>query len=118
MLIPDLARVARRRRGLDADAKHLTFLATCAGAPRSAKALGGDFRQWCNAAGLPQHCSLHGLRKGGARRLAEAGASAKEIMSYTGHKTLSEVQRYVDDADKIMLAEQASAKLDTRRKTR
>jgi integrase len=98
--------------------KHLTFLATRAGAPRSAKALGGDFRLWCNAAGLPPHCSLHGLRKGGARRLAEAGASAKEIMSYTGHKTLSEVQRYVDDADKVTLAEQASAKLSKRTKGR
>jgi integrase len=96
--------------------KHLTFLATRAGAPRSAKALGGDFRSWCDAAGLPKRCSLHGLRKGGARRLAEAGASAKQIMSYTGHKTLSEVQRYVDAADKVMLAEQAAVLLRNKRR--
>jgi hypothetical protein len=61
--------------------KHLTFLHTQKGTPRWAKALGGDFRSWCDAAGLPKHCSLHGLRKGGARRLAEAGASAREIMA-------------------------------------
>jgi integrase len=91
--------------------KHLTYLHTLAGAPRSAKALGGDFRKWCDAAGLPKRCTLHGLRKGGARRLAEAGASAKEIMSVTGHKTLAEVQRYVDAADKAKLARQAMAKL-------
>jgi hypothetical protein len=53
--------------------------------------------------------------KGGARRLAEAGASAKEIMSITGHKTLAEVQRYVDAADKAKLAEQAIAKLTGRK---
>jgi integrase len=68
-----------------------------------------------DAAGLPAHCSLHGLRKGGARRLAEAGASAKEIMSITGHKTLAEVQRYVDAADKEQLAMQAIAKLKRRK---
>jgi integrase len=96
--------------------RHLTFLATRAGAPRSAKALGGDFRSWCDAAGLPAHCSLHGLRKGGARRIAEAGGSAPEIMSHTGHKTLSEVQRYIDAADRVLLAEQASAKLRRRRR--
>lgn len=96
-------------------ARHLTYLHTARGAARSPKALGGDFRQWCDAAGLPKHCSLHGLRKSGARRLAEAGASAKEIMAVTGHKTLSEVQRYVDAADKAKLAEQAIAKLKVRK---
>jgi integrase len=97
-----------------APTKHLTFLATRAGAPRSAKALGGDFRQWCNAAGLPQHCSLHGLRKGGMRLMAEAGVTAPEMMSHSGHKTLSEVQRYIVDANKVTLAEQASEKLRKR----
>jgi site-specific recombinase XerD len=103
---------AELRAAIDAcPTKQMTFLHTKAGAPRSAKALGGDFRKWCDAAGLPKYCTLHGLRKGGARRLAEAGASAKEIMSITGHKTLAEVQRYVDAADKAQLAEQAIAKL-------
>jgi len=108
------------RAAIDAmgPAKHLTYLHTQAGAARSAKALGGDFRQWCDAAGLPKCCALHGLRKGGARRLAEAGASGKEIMSITGHKTLAEVQRYVDAADKAKLAEQAIAKLTGKRAER
>jgi integrase len=90
--------------------KQLTFLHTRSGAPRSPKALGGDFRSWCDAAGLPKHCSLHGLRKGGARRLAESGATAHEIMAITGHKTLSEVQRYTVAAERVRLAEQAMAK--------
>ena len=100
------------RAAIDAcPTKHLTYLHTKNGTPRSAKALGGDFRRWCDLAGLPKRCSIHGLRKGGARRLAEAGASAREIMSITGHKTLSEVQRYTDAVDKARLAKQAIAKL-------
>lgn len=103
---------AELRAAIDAcPARHLTFLHTRRGASRSAKALGGDFRQWCDAAGLPKRCSIHGLRKGGARRLAEAGATAREIMSVTGHKTLSEVQRYTEAADRARLAEAAMEKL-------
>jgi hypothetical protein len=48
-------------------------------------------------------------------RLAEAGASAKEIMSVTGRKTLAEVQRYADAADNELLAERAIAKLKQRK---
>jgi integrase len=91
--------------------KHLTYLHTLRGTPRSHKALGGDFRKWCDAAGLPKHCSIHGLRKGGARRFAEAGATAREIMAITGHRTLAEAQRYTDTADKALLARQAISKL-------
>jgi integrase len=80
--------------------------------------LGGAFRKWCDAAGLPKRCTIHGLRKGGARRLAEAGATAHEIMSVTGHKTLSEVQRYTAAAERERLAEQAIAKLTERKRTK
>jgi hypothetical protein len=45
------------------------------------------------------------------RRLAEAGATAHEIMSVTGHKTLSEVQRYPQAAARKQLAELAMKKL-------
>jgi integrase len=102
-----------RRDGCD---QHLTYLHTKHGKPRSAKALGGDFRQWCDAAGLPKRCAIHGLRKSGARRLAEAGVSVREIMSITGHKTLSEVQRNTDAVDQAKLAAQAIAKLRKRRR--
>ena len=39
------------------------------------------FRRWCNEAGVPG--SAHGLRKAGARRLAEAGATEFEVMSFS-----------------------------------
>ena len=50
--------------------------------------------------------------------LAEAGATAHEIMSITGHKTLSEVQRYTAAAEREHLAEQAIAELSERMRTK
>jgi len=89
------------------------YLATAYGNPRSPEGLGNSMRAWCDAAGLST-CSAHGLRKACARRLAEAGASAHEIMAVTGHKTLSEVQRYTESAMREGLADAAFTKLITR----
>jgi len=47
---------------------------------------GNWFRDRCRDAGLPQ-CSPHGLRKIGAVRAAEAGASEHELMATFGGKT-------------------------------
>lgn len=89
------------------------FLATAYGKSRSPDGLGNLMREWCDKAGLPE-CSAHGLRKACARRLAEAGATAHEIMAVTGHKTLAEVQRYTDSAMREGLADSAMAKLVAR----
>ena len=43
--------------------------------------------------------TLHGLRKAGCRRLAEAGCSANEIAAWSGHASLREVERYTKAAD-------------------
>ena len=83
------------------------------GTGRSAAGLGNKMREWCNAANLPQ-CSAHGLRKACARRLAEAGATAHEIMSITGHKTLAEAQRYTKAALREGMADSAMEKLLSR----
>jgi site-specific recombinase XerD len=74
--------------------KHLTFITTKSERPFSGEDFSKQFRAWCDAAGLPTRCSAHGLRKAVARRLAEKGASAHQIAAITGHKTLSEMQRY------------------------
>jgi hypothetical protein len=55
-------------------------------------------------AGLPRGLSAHGLRKATCRRLAEAGATANEIMVVSGHNTLSEAARYTAAADQEHLA--------------
>lgn len=90
---------------------HLTYIVTAYGKPRSKCGLGNDFAKWATAAGLPKCCRLHGLKKGGLRRGAEAGMTTHELMAISGHKTLSEVQRYTNDADRKRLAESAMAKL-------
>ena len=62
-------------------------------------------------AGLPEHCVAHGLRKAGLRRFAESGATTKEIAAMSGHRTLSEIERYTARADQARLAQSAVAKL-------
>jgi hypothetical protein len=55
-------------------------------------------------------CRMHGLKKGGMRRLAEAGNTTHELMAISGHKTLTEVQRYTDEANKLKLAQSGMTK--------
>src|SRR2546430_1072627 len=89
---------------------HLTYIVTAYGKPRSKYGLGNDFAKWATEAGLPARCRLHGLKKGGMRRLAEDGATTHELMAISGHKTLSEVERYTKDADRKRLATSGMAK--------
>jgi integrase len=89
---------------------HLTFLTTTRGKPITAGGFGEHFRKWCDAAGLPKRCAAHGLRKGASRRLAEVGATDREIMAITGHTTVNEVTRYTRAVDRKRLAEAAMAK--------
>jgi hypothetical protein len=48
------------------------------------------------------------------RRRAEAGNTTHELMAFSGHRTLSEVQRYTDDANKKRLADSGHAKMQGR----
>jgi integrase len=90
---------------------HLSFLATAFGKARTANGFGTWFRECCNAAGLPNGTSAHGLRKAACRRLAEAGCSSKEIMAISGHRSLREVERYIEAADQEHLARAAMKRL-------
>jgi integrase len=92
--------------------RHLTYIITAQGKPRSKGGLGNDFAKWATAAGLPARCRMHGLKKGGMRRLAEAGATTHMLMAVSGHKSLSEVERYTAAADRRKLAGQAMALKD------
>src|SRR6516162_6303703 len=102
---------ARLQAVLDATpSEHLTFLVTATGKPYGGNAFSAQFRNWCDAAGLPQRCKPHGLRKAACRRLAEAGCSANEIMAISGHATMKELVRYTKAADQARLARNAMAK--------
>jgi hypothetical protein len=59
------------------------------------------------------NCSVHGLRKAAAARLAEIGCSEFEIMSITGHQTSKEVTRDTKGASQKLRAARALQKLTT-----
>jgi integrase len=62
-------------------------------------------------AGLAPRCVAHGLRKAALRRLAEAGSMTKQIAAVSGHRSLSEIERYTARADQAGLAQAAISKL-------
>jgi integrase len=89
---------------------HLTFIVGQRGNPFTPNAFSKWFRDQCDAAGLPETCSAHGLRKAACRRLAEAGCSANEIAAISGHASLREVERYTKAADQERMARNAMAR--------
>jgi integrase len=109
----DIPILPELRAALDAMPRgdHLAFLVNDHGCPLTAAGFGNAFRDWCELAGVSKRA--HGLRKAGAARLAEAGATDFEIMSWGGWKTLSEVQRYTKEANRKRLALSGAAKLKT-----
>jgi predicted transcriptional regulator len=49
--------------------------------------------------------------KAALRRLAEHGSTTKEIAAVSGHRSLSEIERYTAKADQAGLADSAIGKL-------
>jgi integrase len=79
----------------------------------TAESFGNMFAEWCDAAGLPARCVLHGVRKGRCRQMAEAGCSEKELSAVSGHTTLQMVAHYTKAADQERLARAALERLRT-----
>jgi integrase len=91
----------------------IAFITTDKRRKFSAAGFGNVMREWCDAAGLPE-CSSHGLRKAACVRLAEVGSSAPEIAAISGHKSLREVQRYIEEANQAKLAKAAMERMGGR----
>jgi integrase len=88
----------------------MVWLTTERGTPfGSAASFGNWFAARCGEAGVPGRA--HGLRKASAIRLALHGATAHELMAWHGWKTIKEAQDYVEQANKMKLADNAAAKL-------
>lgn len=101
------------RRELDlAPQDRLTFLARGNGEAFTPNGFYMRFTGWAREAGLPTGLAPHGLRKACARRLAEAGCTAHQIASVTGHRTLAEVERYTRAVDQARLATAAITRLE------
>ncbi|MDP3961303.1 MAG: tyrosine-type recombinase/integrase [Pseudorhodobacter sp.] len=98
--------------------KNMTFLLTKYGKPFAVAGFGNWFRDRVVEAKLPDGLSAHGLRKAACRRLAEAGCTAPQIMSISGHKNLKEVQTYIEAADRLGLAREALQKQITAHENR
>jgi integrase len=105
------AELARGEQG------HMSLLTKADGSGFDGESLSPWFADAIEAAGLPDDCVMHGLRKVAARDLAEAGCSVHEIMSVTGHKSLAEVERYTKAASQRRLADAAILKLEQNKKS-
>lgn len=89
---------------------NLTFIATEAGKPYNKFSFGNWFRESCDAADCPG--SAHGLRKAGARRLAELGASERELNATFGWADGSKTSAiYTKNADRARLARSAMKRM-------
>ena len=88
-----------------------TFIVGKRGKAVSPDRLAHEFAKWATEAGLPNRCRLHGLKKGGMRRIAEKGATTHELQSISGRKTLAMIQHYTDAVDRVKLADAAYEKL-------
>lgn len=100
-IIPELQRVIDATPTGD-----LTYLVNAFNRPFTSNGFGNRFRKWCDEAEL-SNCSVHGLRKAAAARLAELGCTEFEIMAITGHTTSKEVTRYTRAASQKTRAESA-----------
>jgi integrase len=92
--------------------KHASILVTEYGRAFQVDGFGGWMRDAITAAGLPLDCQPHGLRKTAGKRLAEAGATTKQIMAMLGHRSISEAERYTANAEQAALAMAAVAVLE------
>ena len=93
---------------------HMTFLVSATGGPYSPNGFAEQFRRWCDEAGLPKDCKVHGLRGTCATRLAHRGATPHEIQAWTGHRSLAQVQHYTRAADQLRLARDAIEQSDNK----
>jgi integrase len=107
---PDLAEALKA-----GPAKGLNLIGDAYGRPIKRAALSHLMRQAIRAAGLPDRCVPHGIRKATLRTMAEHGASAKQLAAVSGHKTTKELDRYTAAADQPTLAGAGIASLPIRR---
>lgn len=88
----------------------LPFLRTARQQPFSPRGFYNLFSEWAADAGLPPGRSPHGLRKAAGRRLAEAGASAHQIMSILG-VSLQTAVIYTREAEQMRMAVAGMARI-------
>jgi integrase len=97
------------RRSIDATPTgHLVYLVTAFGRPHTVKAFGNWFKRRCREAGLDNDLSAHGLRKFGAQRCAEAGATEYQLMALFGWVSTKQAALYTRKASRAKLENEAA----------
>src|ERR1700676_1727290 len=93
-VLPELAETIAATKTGD-----LAFISTANGRPMTKEGFGNWFKSACKAAGVPG--SAHGLRKAGATRAAENGATEAQLRAIFGWGERSkEPAHYVRMADR------------------
>jgi len=88
------------RRSIDATPiGHLVYLTSRFGQPHTVQGFADWFARQCRMAGLTGR-SAHGLRKLGAVRCAQAGATTHQLMAWFGWTTLEQAEPYTRDFDR------------------
>jgi integrase len=103
ILLPLAASIAATRTG------DLALVATGKGGPFTKESFGAFFREACDAAGVRK--SAHGLRKLGATRAAENGATVAQLEAIFGWRGGKMAALYTREADRKRLAKDATGKL-------
>jgi integrase len=88
----------------------LAFICGENGRPLTKESFGNLFREACNAAGVAK--SAHGVRKIGATRAANNGATVAELEAIFGWQGGGMASLYTRAADRARLAKGAMSKLD------
>jgi integrase len=103
------------RQSIDATPTgHLVYLVTAYGHPHSAKGFGAWFKNRCREAGIG-YLSAHGLRKLGAQRCAEAGATEHQLMALFGWTNPQQAAVYTKKANRTKLEAAAAALLQAQK---
>lgn len=91
---------------------HLTLLVTNAGRAYHPNHLSNRFREWCDEAGLPQRCVIHGLRHHMGAQLAERGRTTLQIAAVLGHSSTRMAEHYTKEASRKRLSRDAMKGMD------
>lgn len=90
--------------------ERLTFIAGESGRPLTKEGFGNWFSKVCDATGVPG--SAHGLRKAGATRAANNGATVAQLEAIFGWKGGGMASLYTRKANREKLAREAMSKLE------
>jgi integrase len=91
----------------------LSFIAGERGLPMAKESFGNWFREVCRAAKVPG--AAHGLRKAGATRAAENGATTTELKALFGWTDDAMPSHYTKTANRALVATGASSKMERKR---